>query len=130
MLILVQAIKEIVKDHDFPDLEKFHLNRAQWKLLEDYQEILQVSMLFLNNYYANTNHQVPHAFQDILGAETTPTLCYAILGFSAFMEKWNQLKDKNPDWASIIDPGLEKLQEYVDEIPKVPAYVLAMGEIL
>ena len=46
------------------------------------------------------------------------------------MEKWNQLKDKNPDWASIIDPGLEKLQEYVDEIPKVPAYVLAMGEIL
>jgi hypothetical protein len=76
------------------------------------------------------NDQVPHAFQDILGAETTPTLCYAILGFSAFIEKWNQLKDENADWAPIIDPGLEKLQEYVDEIPKVPAYVLAMGELL
>jgi hypothetical protein len=51
------------------------------------------------------------------------------LGFDAFVEKWNKLKDQNADWARIIDPGLEKLQEYIDELPNVPAYILAMGEV-
>lgn len=74
--------------------------------------------------------QVPHAFQDILGAETTPTLCYSIPAFSAFIERWTDLHGENEDWETIIQPGLDKLEEYQRTIPQTPAYHLAMGKIV
>ena len=71
--------------------------------------------------------QVPHAFQDILGAETTPTLPHVIPAFSALIQRWNELKDKNIPWHVMIQPGLEKLRGYEEELSKTPAYFLAMG---
>ena len=76
------------------------------------------------------NCQVPHAFQDILGAETTPTLCYSIPAFTAFIQRWNDLMADNPDWETIIQPGLDKLANYQEQLPNTPAYVVAMGKIV
>ena len=46
ILIVLQAIKDITNDADFQDLEKFFITESDWKLLENYQEILQVHRWF------------------------------------------------------------------------------------
>jgi|SRR6266850_849448 len=76
---------------------------------------------------ADLRIKVPHAFQDILGTECTPTLPYSIPAFSAFIARWRDLLDENPDWYPLIEPGLEKLKEYEDGLPNTPAYIVAMG---
>lgn len=82
------------------------------------------------SYWLIESYQVPHAFQDVLGAETTPTLCYSIPAFTAFIELWTQLASERPDWEVLIQPGLDKLQDYQKQLPQTPAYVVAMGEII
>ena len=74
--------------------------------------------------------QVPHAFQDILGTEATPTICYSVPAYSAFINRWTQLKEDNPQWANIIQPGLDKLKDYQDHLADTPAYVVAMGKLI
>lgn len=73
---------------------------------------------------------MPHAFQDILGAETTPTICYSIPAYSAFISLWTQLAEERPEWDHIIQLGLDKLGDYQDHLTGTPAYVVAMGEII
>jgi hypothetical protein len=63
-----------------------------------------------------------------LGAETTPTLCYSIPAYSAFINMWEDLRDDNFEWEHIIQPGLEKLEKYQACLVDTPAYVVAMGE--
>ena len=47
--LYTQAIDDITHDQEFKDLFKFQLSNKDWKLLEDYQEILQVNVcLFLD----------------------------------------------------------------------------------
>ena len=72
--------------------------------------------------------QIPHAFQDILGAETTPTLCYSIPAFAAFIKLWKDLAEQKPEWEDIIQPGLDKLEDYQDRLTDV--HIIAMGDFL
>jgi hypothetical protein len=65
-----------------------------------------------------------------LGAEATPTICYSIPAYSAFINRWTQLKDKNPQWTDIIQPGLNKLEDYQDHLADTLAYVVAMDELI
>ena len=74
--------------------------------------------------------QVPHAFQDILGTEATPTICYSVPAYSAFINRWTQLKEDNPQWADIIQPDLNKLEDYQDHLADTPAYVVAMDKLI
>lgn len=76
------------------------------------------------------NYQVPHAFQEILSAESTPTLCYSILAFSAFIERWEELQAEEDHLEGVIEEGLDKLRDYQDELPKTPAYTVALGKLL
>jgi hypothetical protein len=64
-----------------------------------------------------------------LGAEATPTICYSVPAYSAFINKWTLLKKDNPQWDEIIQPGLDKLEDYQDRLADTPAYVVAMGEL-
>jgi hypothetical protein len=64
-----------------------------------------------------------------LGAEATPTICYSVPAYSAFINKWTLLKEDNPQWAEIIQPGLDKLEDYQDRLADTPAYVVAMGKL-
>jgi hypothetical protein len=64
-----------------------------------------------------------------LGAETTPTLCYSIPAYSAFINLWETLKRENLEWAPIIQPGLDKLEDYQNRLAETSAYVVAMGKL-
>ena len=70
--------------------------------------------------------QIPHAFQGFLRAENTPTLCYSIPAFAAFIKMWKDLVFQYPEWEDIIQPGLDKLEDYQERLTDV--YILAMGE--
>lgn len=76
---------------------------------------------------ADIQYQIPHAFQDILGAEATPTLCYTVFAFSSFIKRWEELATARYGWDKIIQPGLDKLDDYSSDLDNVPAYKLAMG---
>jgi hypothetical protein len=71
--------------------------------------------------------QVPHAFQQRLSSDTTPTLCDTIPAFEAMKSVWNKQKMEMPNVVSIIDCGLKKLGEYQERIGLVPVYVGAMS---
>ena len=73
------------------------------------------------------NCQVPHAFQEILSAENTPTLCYSIPAFESFINIWTKLVEERPEWSDIIQPGLDKLEDYKSKLND--AHIIAMGEI-
>jgi len=70
---------------------------------------------------------VPHAFQQKLSAEKTPTLGDALPSYLAMEMRWEALKTELPIYAEIIDKGLEKLEHYRVRTELVPAYGLAMG---
>jgi soluble cytochrome b562 len=71
--------------------------------------------------------EVPHAFQQQLSYETTPTLCDAIPSYKAMTQVWKDQQEEEPEMADIIQEGLDKLETYIDRTELVPAYVLAMG---
>jgi hypothetical protein len=43
------------------------------------------------------------------------------------MNIWTKLVEENPEWSNIIQPGLDKLEEYKGRLND--AHILAMGEI-
>ena len=63
----------------------------------------------------------------MLSGENTPTLCYSIPAFTSFINIWQNLVVNNPAWTDIIEPGLDKLEDYQERVTDV--YDLAMGEI-
>jgi hypothetical protein len=63
--------------------------------------------------------QVPHAFQEILTGENTPTLCCSIPAFKSFIRVWKELLAENPGWDNLIEPGLSKLEEYESRLTDV-----------
>jgi hypothetical protein len=71
--------------------------------------------------------KVPHAFQDIMGTHKTPTVPFTIPMFAAFIARWKELAEEKNLWYGIIQPGLEKLEEYEQELERAPVHILAMG---
>ena len=69
-----------------------------------------------------------HAFQQRLPHELTPTLYDALPAFEGLRVKWQAHQSDNPHLQHIIQPGLDKLEEYHDRTTLMPAYVLAMCE--
>ena len=45
------------------------------------------------------------------------------------MQRWEELAQDNPNWAAVIQPGLDKLSDYSADLDKVPAYTIAMGNL-
>ncbi|KAF8841277.1 hypothetical protein BDN67DRAFT_901808 [Paxillus ammoniavirescens] len=111
-LILREAIKRLLSSNEFPELQKYNLSGTEWEALELFRNILVV----------------PHAFQQRLSPEKTPTLSYAILSFRAMMVAWEKQIDDIPELEGIIQSGLDKLDSYKGCMDSVPAYVLAMGK--
>lgn len=74
--------------------------------------------------------QVPHAFQQQLSHEKTPTLCDTIPAFEAMSAVWVERQESLPIAADVIEKGVEKLAEYRNRVNlhDVPAYTLAMSE--
>ncbi|KAK7021712.1 hypothetical protein R3P38DRAFT_2367908, partial [Favolaschia claudopus] len=104
------AIDNFLQSNQFEEVSKYQFGDEEWNALEVFKKILDV----------------PHAFQQKLSAEKTPTLCNALPAFEAMIKKWEQMQDDFPEAASIIQKGIDKLNEYQDRIEDVPAYTLAM----
>ena len=109
--------------------KKFKLSSAEWVALQAFSDILKVC------HYASACvdfcsdiFQIPHAFQQILFGEKTPTLGMSLAAFEVMAAKWKQHHDANPEFADVIDAGLDKLDEYYNYAQDVPANTIAMGK--
>jgi hypothetical protein len=84
-----------------------------------------VTIYYLSLYY--TNHiQIPHAFQQIVSQEKTPTLSHVLPAYEAMIEKWREFSEQHTEAVDIIQAGLNKLEAYQNHTDLTPAYCLAM----
>ena len=86
------------------------------------------ALVYLPKIRFSLSFKVPHAFQQQLSYEKTPTLCDAIPSFEAMSAKWEEYQYNNPAMANIVQPGLNKLEAYKEHAELVPAYVVAMSK--
>jgi hypothetical protein len=56
-------------------------------------------------------------------------LCHTLPAFEALKQKWKEYIEDNPEAASIVQEGLDKLDDYQDRTTFVPAYILSMGKL-
>ena len=82
-------------------------------------------MLSWNNTEAV--NQIPHAFQQLLSFESTPTLCDAIPAYGDFESAWKEYQSTHSEVAPFIQRGLDKLEIYRERLDLVPAYALALS---
>ncbi|KAJ7936280.1 hypothetical protein B0H13DRAFT_1589692, partial [Mycena leptocephala] len=108
------AIDKFLSDDQFRDLHKYRLGDEEWEALEAFKRILSV----------------PHAFQQRLSAEKTPTLGDALPAFEAMIKAWEKQQVTHPETADIVQQGIDKLESYRDRVEDVPAYILSMRELL
>ncbi|KAJ7700445.1 PLC-like phosphodiesterase [Mycena rosella] len=86
----------------------------QFQVLSDIQMILSI----------------PHATQELLSAEKTPTLPMALPAFELVLKSWPNLQQTLPELAHYIGVGIAKIQEYVNKGRQSRIYVLAMTDAL
>jgi hypothetical protein len=72
--------------------------------------------------------EVPHAAQELLAAERTPTLSMALPSYELLKSKWSELRTTIWELSHYIGIGLEKLTEYINEGRKTRIYALAMSK--
>ncbi|KAH9950786.1 ribonuclease H-like domain-containing protein [Amylocystis lapponica] len=113
-ILLHEAIDKFLESEEFEELHKYQLTEVEWDALEAFHRILSV----------------PHAFQQKLSAEKTPTLCNVIPSYEAMAKVWEAQQHKYPETSHIIQAGLDKLEGYRDRTDLVPAYVLAMSKLI
>ncbi|KAJ6560605.1 ribonuclease H-like domain-containing protein, partial [Mycena vulgaris] len=111
-ILLREAIDKFLSDPQFRDLHKYKLGNEEWEALEAFKRILSV----------------PHAFQQRLSAEKTPTLGDALPAFEAMIKAWEKQQVSHPATAHIVQEGIDKLESYRDRVQDVPAYILSMRE--
>ncbi|KAJ2921800.1 hypothetical protein H1R20_g15297, partial [Candolleomyces eurysporus] len=92
------------------ELQRYRLKETEWEALNMYIEILRV----------------PHAFQQKLSHEKIPTLYQALPHFHRMVGAWKRKKEEMPQYRNIINVGISKLEDYLDNIKDVPAYTLAI----
>ncbi|KAJ6614682.1 hypothetical protein B0H10DRAFT_1802927, partial [Mycena sp. CBHHK59/15] len=113
-LLLCEAINKFLSDNQFEDLRKYKLGDVEWDALE---------------YLLLTFLQVPHAFQQTLSVETTPTLGDALPTFEAMIQMWEKQQTEHPETSDIMQKGIDKLSLYQERVEDVPTCILAMSEI-
>ncbi|KAF8976155.1 hypothetical protein BDQ17DRAFT_1267556, partial [Cyathus striatus] len=69
---------------------------------------------------------VPHAFQQKLSSEKTPTLSEALPSFQQMISVLKRYQDDMPMYCEIIKAGTNKLTHYYMCIVKVPAFKIAI----
>ncbi|KAJ6586163.1 ribonuclease H-like domain-containing protein, partial [Mycena capillaripes] len=111
-ILLREAIDKFLSDTQFQDLKKYKLSDKEWEALEAFKRILAV----------------PHAFQQRLSAEKTPTLGDALPAFEAMISQWEKQQAQHPETAHIVQQGIDKLECYRERVEDVPAYILSMRE--
>lgn len=104
---------------------------ADWDKLSILKEILEVRVLNLGLNVYKESFQMPHAYQQVLSFEKTPTLCKALPTFEGLvtkLKKYQHEHDDNPDIYYIVQCGITKLEEYWQETDTAPAYTLSISK--
>jgi hypothetical protein len=73
---------------------------------------------------------MPHSYQQLLSTEKTPSLCGTIPAFEGLIQVLQTFQEDNPSSFNIIQPGIEKLQDYQEETAFAPAYTIATCKFL
>ena len=74
--------------------------------------------------------QIPHSYQQLLSAEKTPTICGTIPAFEGLIRTLREYQHDNFSSFNMIQPGIEKLEDYHAKTVDVPAYTLAICKFL
>ncbi|PBK95010.1 hypothetical protein ARMGADRAFT_896835, partial [Armillaria gallica] len=80
-ILLCQLILSFLQGREQRELQKHQLSDNEWTVFRLFHKILCV----------------PHAFQQKLSAEKTPTLCNALPAFSALLAWWHLLQEQMPE---------------------------------
>ncbi|KAJ7697181.1 hypothetical protein B0H17DRAFT_928548 [Mycena rosella] len=107
---LYPAIECFLKHPQQQSLSHLAFTEQQFQVLSDIQLILSI----------------PHAAQELLSAEQTPTLSMALPAFELLLESWLCLQKELPELAHYIGVGIAKIQEYVNKGRQSRIYALAM----
>ncbi|PBK58919.1 hypothetical protein ARMSODRAFT_899917, partial [Armillaria solidipes] len=111
-ILLCEPILSFLQGREQRELQKYQLSDDEWTVLRLFHEILHV----------------PHAFQQKLSAEKTPTLCDVLPAFSAFLARWRLLQEQMPEMEEVIQASLDKLEDYFLKVMYIPAYNFAMSK--
>jgi hypothetical protein len=79
-------------------------------------------------------YQIPFWYQQALSYEKTPTLCGTVAAFEGFLRSLHELQDALEAeglavW-SIIQHGIDKVEDYSSRTLDAPAYVISVGKWL
>ncbi|KAM6490856.1 hypothetical protein JOM56_013650, partial [Amanita muscaria] len=97
VIVLYPAIQAFLSNPAHSDMEKHRFTPTEFQVLHDIRSILQI----------------PHAAQELLSADKTPTLSQAIPAYEALVKAWLNLQQQLPELAHYIGVGIAKIQEYV-----------------
>jgi hypothetical protein len=103
-----------------------HTEIADRAITEDQQEVLRDICEFL---------QIPHAVQELLSAEHTPTLCEVLPQYENLLVMLRdlrviKLREAKPQLSRAINAAIKKIEEYVQKSRKTRIYALAMSKWL
>ncbi|KAJ7072448.1 ribonuclease H-like domain-containing protein [Mycena amicta] len=110
LLIIHQPISGFLKHPNQSSIAKHQLDDDQHQVLLDMQTILSV----------------PHAGQELLSAERTPTFSIALPAYELILDSWLKLQNEIPELKHYIGVGIAKIQEYIKLGRKSRIYALAM----
>jgi hypothetical protein len=92
-----------------------------------------ISQLFQPKEYEVLHHihqilEIPHRCQELLAAEKTPTLAFALPTYETLLLLWEELAKSIPELTHYIGLGIAKIMEYVSKGRRSRIYALAMSE--
>ena len=71
---------------------------------------------------------VPHAAQESLSSESTPTLSYSLPFYHAITDKWERMQQGHILLSPYIEIGIQKVKEYIDKSKLSRTYLLSVCE--
>ncbi|KAG1731187.1 uncharacterized protein EDB91DRAFT_1058878, partial [Suillus paluster] len=110
VLTLHPAIQSFLQEIQNADIAHLSMDSKDIDVLCDIHQIIEV----------------PHAAQELLASERTPTLSMALPAYELLLTKWTELKGTIWELAHYIGIGLDKLTNYIHQGRKTRIYALAM----
>ncbi|KAF5383852.1 hypothetical protein D9615_003798 [Tricholomella constricta] len=110
MIYLYPAVRRFLLNIDQTDLSHHLFSDRQLNILRDIHQVLEL----------------PHAAQELLSAERTPTLSLSLPLYEILIEQWKLLQATIPELAPYIEIGIQKLEDYVGQARKTRIYAHAM----
>ncbi|KAF5372361.1 hypothetical protein D9615_009320 [Tricholomella constricta] len=110
IIYLYPAVQKFLLNIDQTDLSHHLFSDRQLNILRDIHQVLEL----------------PHAAQELLSAERTPTLSLSLPLYEILIEQWKLLQATIPELAQYIEVGIQKLEDYVGQARKTRIYAHAM----